>query len=117
MAARNDERNPIDLNIKPTLHDRIASKFYKPYYLNPFGHNDIVNLPSSRSYCLNRDFDKIPDIQKNVNKRAFIMYKPAAMKNKKVTSDDNRSNEQLVNSTTAKEMRFKLTVDKFRRSL
>lgn len=38
-AASKAERNHRDINIKPTLHDEISLKFYKPFYLNPFGHN------------------------------------------------------------------------------
>lgn len=68
-----------DLNIKPSLQDKIASKYYKPYYLNPFGYSSTyknLNYPPSKSSSPNNE--SMLAVEKNVNKRRDIIYKNPA---------------------------------------
>lgn len=76
-AAKSKERNPSihqDLNIKPTTQDRIANKYFKPYYLNPFGYSTNYKKLTFPRKNENSNAN-ILDIESDVNKRKFVIYK------------------------------------------
>lgn len=79
VAARIKERNQLEINIKPSVHDRFNSKFYKPFYMDPFGYKNKTTTnqqaPVRRSFVSNND--KSPDVQVNATNRAKFIYRPA----------------------------------------
>jgi hypothetical protein len=116
VAAKYNERNKEDPNIKPSVHDQIHNKFYRPTYMNPFNHRkESIKQNEQKRACANLTHQSAEkDVTVDAHQRSYIIYKPAAEKFKTaLQSSSKQENEQAKNQH---EQMFKLTIDKFRRS-